>query len=120
MEDEEAVRKLTVRMLRKNNYRVNEASSGQEALNIFEQEKGKYHLVLSDVVLPDQTGLELVDKLLLRQPGLRVLLMSGYTDHKSQWPAIKKMGVRFLQKPYALPDLLQALREIIEAGKVKV
>jgi PAS domain S-box-containing protein len=120
VEDEETVRKLTVRMLRKNNYKVDEASNGQEALNIFEQERGKYHLVLSDVVLPDQTGLELVDKLLLRQPELRVLLMSGYTDHKSQWPAIKKMGVRFLQKPYALPDLLRALREIIEAGKVKV
>jgi len=119
VEDEEEVRKLTVRMLRKNNYRVNEASNAQEALNVFEQERGMFTLVLSDVVLPDQTGLELVDKLLLRQPKLRVLLMSGYTDHKSQWPVIQKKGFRFLQKPYALPDLLRTLREIIEVSKVK-
>ncbi|MEW5801395.1 MAG: PAS domain S-box protein [bacterium] len=119
VEDEEEVRKLTVRMLRKNHYRVNEASTAQEALDIFEQEKGTFHLIVSDVVLPDQNGLELVDKLLLRQPELKILLMSGYTDYKSQWPVIKKKGFRFLQKPYALPDLLLTLREIMEPGRRK-
>ena len=62
---------------------------------------------------PRKTGLELVDQLLSRKPELRVLLSSGYTHNKSQWPVIKKRGFKFLQKPYALADLLRAIREVI-------
>jgi len=119
VEDEEEVRKLTVRILRDYRYSIIEASNGQEALKIFEQAKIKFDLVLCDVVLPDQTGIELVDQLLSRQPGILVLLVSGYTDQKSQWPVIKKRGFRFLQKPYNLTELLRTLREIIETGAVK-
>ncbi|MEW6379267.1 MAG: ATP-binding protein [bacterium] len=120
VEDEEGVRKSTVRVLQKNNYTVNEASSGREALDICERAQGKFALVLSDVVLPDQSGLELVNRLLARQPDLKVLMTSGYTDQKSLWPAIQQRGFRFLQKPYSLSDLLRNLREIIEGDKVKV
>ncbi|MEW5801837.1 MAG: PAS domain S-box protein [bacterium] len=114
VEDDEMVRKLVTGVLRKNNYTVTEASNGQEGLNAFEQEKGVFDLVLSDVVLPDQSGIELVDRFLFCRPSLQVLLMSGYTDQKSQWPLIQERGFRFLQKPFALADLLRILREIIE------
>ncbi|MEW5804809.1 MAG: PAS domain S-box protein [bacterium] len=114
VEDEEDVRRLTMRMLQTHNYIVQEASSGQEALDTFEREGGKFDLVLSDVVLPDQTGPALVDHLLLRQPKLKVLLVSGYTDQKSQWLLIHEKGFRFLQKPYELHILLRTLREVIE------
>jgi len=116
VEDEKAVRELAGAILRKNGYSVIEAANTQEALNIFEQEKGNFHLVLSDVVLPDQTGLELVDQLILRQPKLRVILVSGYPDQKAQWTAIRERGYRFLQKPYTLTDLLRMVREVIEPG----
>ncbi|MEW5803617.1 MAG: PAS domain S-box protein [bacterium] len=119
VEDEEEVRKLTVRILRDKGYSIIEASNVQEALEIFEQAKRKFDLVLSDVVLPDQTGIELVEQLLSRQPEIRVLLVSGYTDQKSQWPKIKERGFRFLQKPYDLAELLRTLREILETGAVK-
>ena len=69
-------------------------------------------------MLPDQTGLELVDKFLLLQPEMPVLLMSGYTNHKSQWPVIQQRGFRFLQKPYTLADMLRTLRELLGPGKV--
>jgi len=115
VEDEEGVRDLTSRALRENGYVVIEAASTQEALDIFEQEKGNFHLILSDVVLPDQTGLELADQLLRRQPNIQILLVSGYTDQKSEWITIRKKGFRFVQKPYALPDLLRSVRELIEA-----
>ncbi|MEW6381792.1 MAG: PAS domain S-box protein [bacterium] len=115
VEDEEEVRQLTARILRENHYTVEEASSVQEALNDFDQERGKFTVVVSDVVLPDQTGLDLVDQLLLRQSDLQVLLVSGYTDQKAQWPIIRERGFRYLQKPYSLSDLLRTLRELIEA-----
>ena len=115
VEDEAGVRDLTTRALRENGYVVIEAASTQEALDIFEQEKGNFHLVLSDVVLPDQTGIELVNQLLQRQPKIQIMLVSGYTDQKSEWVTIHKKGFRFVQKPYALPDLLRSVRELIEA-----
>lgn len=119
VEDEYAVRIPTVRMLIENNYRVSGASSGQEALETFSLEGGGFDLALIDVVLPDQTGLELAEQLLIRQPELKILMTSGYTDHKSQWPAIQKRGFGFIQKPYALDDLLFKVRQILETGKVK-
>ncbi|MGA1876165.1 MAG: MASE3 domain-containing protein [bacterium] len=114
VEDEEDVRRMTVEALQENGYSVTEAANAQEALTIFQQEKGRINLVLSDVVLPDQPGTELVDQLHLLKPQLQILLMSGYTDQKLQWPLIKKRGFRFLQKPFILPDLLKILREMLE------
>jgi len=88
---------------------VFEAANAKEALDIFEREEGRFHLVFTDVVLPDLDGLELVDQLLSRKPQLRVLLSSGYTDDKSQSPVIRERGFPFLQKPYSLLDLLRAV-----------
>jgi DNA-binding NtrC family response regulator len=51
----------------------------------------------------------------LKRPSLRVLLSSGYTDHKSRWKKIKDRGFRFLQKPYDLIDLLRAIQEEVNS-----
>jgi len=67
--------------------------------------------------LPGKSGLELVDQLLSREPELRVLLSSGYTDQRLQWSVIRERGFRFIQKPYALTDLFRAIREAIEQAK---
>jgi DNA-binding NtrC family response regulator len=50
------------------------------------------------------------------KPDLRVLLSSGYTDHKSQWPRIQEQGWRFLQKPYTLTELLRVIREVLDTS----
>ncbi|MEW5803296.1 MAG: PAS domain S-box protein [bacterium] len=115
VEDEEGVREMTARALRENGYCVAEAANVQDALDTFEQEKGDFHLVLSDVVLPDQTGLELIDRILLCRPDIRIMLASGYPDQKSEWASIREKGFRFVQKPYALTDLLRSVRELIES-----
>ena len=80
---------------------------------VFEKEGGNFHLVFSDVVLPDRSGIKLVDELLSRRPGLPILLSSGYTDQKSQWPVIQEKGFRFLQKPYSLVNLLGTVDELL-------
>ncbi|MEW5802534.1 MAG: PAS domain S-box protein [bacterium] len=116
VEDETAVRELFTKMLRENGYTVIGAENTQEALAAFEKEKGQFNLVLSDVVLPDQSGLELIEQLLERQPSLRVLLVSGYPDQKSQWSIIQEQGFRFLEKPFTLPDLLRAVKDAVTSG----
>ena len=117
VEDEGGVREFVTGMLGENGYVVFEAANAKEALDIFEREEGKFHLVFCDVVLPDKSGLELVDQLLSREPELRVLLSSGYTDQRLQWSVIRERGFRFIQKPYALTDLFRAIREAIEQAK---
>jgi CheY-like chemotaxis protein len=114
VEDEKEVREFTAMVLNESGYVVFEAATVKEALDIFERERGNFHLVLSDMVLPDRSGLQLVDRLLSYKPGLRVLLISGYTDDKSRWSTIQERGFQFLQKPYALLDLLQAIKGAIE------
>ena len=113
VEDEEAVRELASRALRENGYVVFEAGAYGEALEVFEREGGRFDLVFSDVVLPDKSGIKLIDKLLSRRPDLQVLVSSGYTDQKSQWPVIQEKGFRFLQKPYSLVDLLGTVDELV-------
>lgn len=112
--EEEELREFLARALGENGYIVLEAANAKEAMDIFEREKGKFHLLLTDVFLPHLGGLELVDQLLCRQPQLRVLLSSGYTDDKSQWLIIRERGFRFIPKPYALVHLLRAVREAME------
>ena len=50
---------------------------------------------------------------------IKVILSSGYTDKKSQWEIIKNRGIRFLQKPYSLISLLQAVREVLDGKETK-
>jgi len=114
VEDEEMLREFAVRVLRENGYAVFSAENAEEALDLFEREKGNFHLVFSDSVLPDKAGIELVDQLLSRKPDLKVLMTSGYLDKKSRWSIIQERGFTFLQKPYTLTALLQTLGEVIK------
>lgn len=114
VEDEEAVRDFTIRALEKYGYSVHAVDSVREALHAFRQEKGHFDLVFTDVVLPDDTGISMIENFLKLKPDLKVLLTSGYTDTKSQWKAIQKWKFPFLQKPFTLVDLLQTVRKALE------
>ena len=115
VEDEEDVRQFASTVLREYGYIIFEAANGKEAEFFFENEGGNFDLVFSDVVLPDKTGLQLIDYILSRKPDLRVLLSSGYSDRESQWSEIKKRKLRFLQKPYVVTDLLKSIKEVIHS-----
>ncbi|MBN1783039.1 PAS domain-containing protein [bacterium] len=109
IEDERCVREFTSRALERNGYQVFVAKTAEEAFHLFRDKKDEINLVLSDVVLPDLNGVQLIDQLQMQKPGLKALLTSGYTDSKSQWSEIQKKKIPFLQKPYALTDLLQTI-----------
>ena len=81
---------------------------------MFGHDVSKFKIVISDVVLPDGNGVELVGEFLKASPGLKVLLTSGYTDEKSRWKEINSRGYRFLYKPYPLRELLRVVHEILK------
>ncbi|MCX6998441.1 MAG: PAS domain S-box protein, partial [Kiritimatiellaeota bacterium] len=105
IEDEAGVRELVVRVLRENGYHVFAAADAAEARQLFEREQGGLELILSDVVLPDSNGVDLVQQFLARNPGLRIVMTSGYSDERSRWNVIRERGYRFLPKPYPLHEL---------------
>jgi two-component system cell cycle sensor histidine kinase/response regulator CckA len=117
VEDEEAVRDLAMTVLRENGYEVFAAGSVAEALGVFSQEGGRFDLVFSDVVLPDRTGVQLAERLLSERPELPVLLSSGHVEDKTQWCDIANDHLSYIQKPYSLPDLLQAVKDIVTSTR---
>jgi len=114
IEDERRLSQFLRRALEENGYTVFLANQADEAQELFDREEGRFDLVLSDVVLPGKSGLELMEAFLSRRPDLKVLLSSGYTDHKNQWPVIQEKGYRFLQKPYNLRELLKTIRSTMQ------
>jgi PAS domain S-box-containing protein len=116
VEDEEAVREYAGRVLRQYGYRVFVATDAKEAMEIFESERERIQLLFSDVVLPDKDGLELAEQILCSNPEIKVMIGSGYTDEKSQWPIIREKGYPFIHKPYSVPDLIKAIKETIQAS----
>ena len=117
VENEETVRGFAARELVENGYVVFEASTAEGALKIFEGEKGDFHLVLTDIILPNKNGLQLVDQLRSRKPQLPILLSSSHADDKSQWPIVHRKRFRFLGKPFTSAELLQAVKETIEQAQ---
>jgi CheY-like chemotaxis protein len=116
VEDHEEVRLLANEILTTNGYVVLTASSAKDALALFEKENGKFNLIFSDVGLPDKSGVWLVEELLKRGK-IPALFCSGYTDEKSNWDYMKSKNIRFLRKPFAIPDLLAAVKEVLAQEK---
>lgn len=111
IEDEKLLRKSVALVLSKNGYTVYEAESAEEAIEIFEKEGGRFNLLLSDIVLKEKSGIQLVEELTRREYNFKVLFTSGYLDIEAQWPVLQRKGYKLLQKPYDIPDLLKTVRE---------
>ncbi len=116
VEDEQEVRRLTIRVLSAAGYEVMAAASIQEGLDLFEREKGAFNLVFSDVVLPDGNGVDLVEKVLVQKPDVAILLSSGYVDDRLRWKAIERRGFLFLAKPHLPNVLLRAVRAALDSS----
>jgi CheY-like chemotaxis protein len=119
VEDDEQVRKLATRTLRRFGYTVLEAANGQAALAKCEQVGTPIDLVITDVVMPVMSGKELVDRLGKIQPGARVLFMSGYTPDAIVHRGVLARGTHMLQKPFTPQQLGQKVREALDAEPPK-
>ena len=113
VEDEKLVRKSAAMVLEENGYIVFEASNAESAIKLFNLEKGVFDLILSDVVMPGKSGLQMIAPLMDINPGVPVLLCSGYLDDKAQITEIIRRGFAFIQKPYDVSELLCAVEDTI-------
>src|SRR5262249_12489094 len=95
-------------------YQVLEAPNGLEALSMYERHPGRIHLVITDVVMPILSGVELVQRLLRRHPGLKVLYISGYNDSALARHGAVDENVPTLQKPFRAQQLVQRVREVLD------
>jgi two-component system cell cycle sensor histidine kinase/response regulator CckA len=115
VEDESSLRGLTARVLRGQGYTVLEAGNGDEAMSIArELIKEKIHLLLTDVVMPQMGGKELVKRFKALHPGIKVLFVSGYTDYAITHHGVFKPGAPFLQKPFSPLALAKKVREVLD------
>jgi signal transduction histidine kinase len=115
VEDEQAVRKLVRQTLETQGYNVLEAFDGQNALLLLSQYKGSIHLMITDVVMPNMSGRELVQHLRDSANELPVLYMSGYTDDAMENHGIFEPDIPFLQKPFTPDSLSRKVREVLDS-----
>ncbi|RWE89759.1 MAG: PAS domain-containing sensor histidine kinase, partial [Mesorhizobium sp.] len=115
VEDEDAVRMGGVRALMSRGYTVHEASSGVEALEVFEALGGKVDIVVSDVVMPEMDGPTLLGELRKRQPDIKFVFVSGYAEDAfaKNLPADAHFG--FLPKPFSLKQLATIVKDVLES-----
>ncbi len=117
VEDSEPLRKLAKTFLESRGFRVLSAESGEDALQVAARFGGAFDLLLTDVVMPGINGRILAENLLLRQPGMKVLYMSGYTDSFIAGHGVLDPGIHLLHKPFIEEVLIRKVREVIDGGK---
>src|SRR5229473_1769673 len=116
VEDAEPLRKLAQAFLESNGFRVLSAPSGEAALQIAARHSGIFDLLLTDVVMPGMNGRVLAEQLSMRQPGLKVLFMSGYTDTFIAGHGVLEKGTNLLHKPFTEEILINKVREVLDGA----
>jgi PAS domain S-box-containing protein len=114
-EDEELLRPLARELLVRLGYRVLEATNAAEALDLARAHPEEIHLLVSDVVMPGQSGLQLARQLSAERPHMKVLYMSGYTDEAIVRHGLLDPGTNFLQKPFTPTVLARKVREVLDS-----
>ncbi|WP_203790820.1 PAS domain-containing hybrid sensor histidine kinase/response regulator [Paractinoplanes rishiriensis] len=114
VEDEEALREVTRRILSRNGYHVLTAHNGPEALKIAEQCTHDIHLLLTDVIMPHMLGKELATKIRDLSPHTRVLYMSGYAQPVLASQGTLDPGVILVEKPFSETTLLDRIRTVLD------
>ena len=114
VEDEPSLRLLVCKVLERNGFQVMAASSGAEALELWDHDKPQIDLLLTDMVMPDgMSGRQLAERLKADMPELKILYTSGYSTELLGKDLELKEGINFLQKPYPPSKLLQTVRSAL-------
>ncbi|HEY2734788.1 MAG TPA: ATP-binding protein, partial [Polyangiales bacterium] len=114
VEDNEAVRNMLCRVLRASGYRVMEASNPKIALKLCAEHAGAIDMLISDVVMPEMSGIELAAELQFSHPSMRVLLMSGYSGTAMTRHGELRSDLPFLEKPFNPDAVARKVREVLD------
>jgi two-component system cell cycle sensor histidine kinase/response regulator CckA len=117
VEDEDAVRAMAARILRQKGFTVVEASDGAAALAALQDYGSALDLILTDVVMPGVSGVELADRALQLRPGMPVLFMSGYTEREMADRGGAPAGNLLLNKPFHAGELVAAVQKVLEGTR---
>lgn len=112
VEDEQAVRALAVRVLRRRGFQVIEAADGKDALRLAEQASQPIDLLVTDLIMPGVDGPALATRLLPSRPTMRVLFMSGYMEQDVRERS-DITHADFLGKPFLPEDLIGKVEAIL-------
>lgn len=115
VEDDPALRNLAQRVLDAAGYTVYAASGVEHAERILHEFTGEISLVITDVVMPDGDGVELVSRIARTRPKAKVLFMSGYTDGKVPQEYLTGSHPSFLAKPFEPDELREKVREVLDS-----
>jgi len=113
VEDEAAVRAAARRILANNGYRVFESPSPSDAIALCADQSRKIDLILTDVVMPEMSGMDLVGRLHESRPSLPVLYMSGYPQDVIAHQGLVNGDMHLLEKPFTRSGLLRAVRQAL-------
>jgi PAS domain S-box-containing protein len=114
VEDEDLIRHLAEQILSDRGYRVLSAASAGEALELVASLNGEIDLLVTDIVMPGLSGLDLAQRLRRRIPDLRILFMSGYSDSPLLRAGLAREGAAFLQKPFSADALERRVRDLLD------
>jgi PAS domain S-box-containing protein len=117
VEDQDEVRQLIVESLKHYGYHVFESPHGGSALLTCEQNPDKVDLIITDMVMPQMNGQQMVRRLLPLQPRAKVLFFSGYSEEMFTKQLVLDPGMVFIQKPFTPMELLRKIREILDSEK---
>ncbi len=117
VEDEDAVRMFGTRALRNKGYRVIEARSGEQALDVLRNDEaspeGPIEVLISDVVMPGMDGVTLAKLVRMERPAIKIILISGYSEDVARNGIDPDAGIHFLPKPFSLKQLAGAVKQVL-------
>ncbi|MFC1553308.1 PAS domain S-box protein [candidate division KSB1 bacterium] len=114
VDDEENVRQLAQKILKKMGYKVLIAKDGIEGVSMYQQYKNNIDLVVLDLIMPNMAGKETFDMLKKIDPEVKVLLSSGYSQEGKAVDMIKKGAKGFIQKPFRIKEISKAVSEVLK------
>jgi len=113
VEDEEMVRGLMCEVLEREGYTVLACSHPKEGIEVCQQQCGHIDLLLTDVVMPGMNGRDMANRIREIMPELRVVFMSGYTEHVLVSEGQVDPKFEYLQKPFTLKTLTRKLAQVL-------
>ena len=114
VEDDETLLDLIENTLRRQGYTALKASSGEEALRLCKKSAIGIDLLLTDILMPGMTGLELAQRLHSAHPEMRALYLSGHPPESLVRRGLVEDTWDLVRKPFALEDLLGKVREVLD------